>query len=88
MSQSIIIRLALRRLITIYLSGEVLRMESIQEILINQGIKARKAARFLATASTNVKNEALNAMADSLEAGKAEILTANALDLEQGARQG
>jgi len=63
-------------------------METIQEILINQGIKARKAARFLATASTNLKNEALQAMADSLEAGQAEILAANAQDLEQGARQG
>jgi len=63
-------------------------MESIQEILVSQGIKAKKAARFLATASSNIKNEALNAMADSLEAGQAEILAANGLDLEQGARQG
>ena len=63
-------------------------MDSIQEILVNQGIKAKKAARFLATASTNIKNEALHAMADSLEAGQAEILAANALDLEQGAQQG
>ncbi len=63
-------------------------MESIQEILVSQGIKAKKAARFLATASTNIKNEALNAMADSLEAGQAEILAANGLDLEQGFRQG
>ena len=63
-------------------------MESIQEILVSQGIKAKKAARFLATASTNIKNEALNAMADSLEAGQAEILAANAQDLEQGAQQG
>ena len=63
-------------------------MDTIQEILVSQGIKAKKAARFLATASTNIKNEALNAMADSLEAGQAEILAANAQDLEQGAQQG
>jgi len=63
-------------------------MDSIQEILMNQGIKAKKAARFLANAPSNIKNEALHAMADSLEAGQAEILSANALDLEQGARQG
>jgi len=63
-------------------------MESIQEILVSQGIKAKKAARFLATASSNIKNEALHAMADSLEAGQDQILAANALDLEQGARQG
>jgi len=63
-------------------------MDSIKEILINQGIKARKAARFLATASSNIKNEALHAMADSLVTGQSEILAANAVDLEQGARQG
>ncbi|MEA4923772.1 MAG: glutamate-5-semialdehyde dehydrogenase [Syntrophomonadaceae bacterium] len=63
-------------------------MDSIQEILINQGIKARKAARFLATASSNLKNEALHAMADSLIAGRDEILAANQMDLEQGTRQG
>jgi gamma-glutamyl phosphate reductase len=63
-------------------------MDGIQEILINQGIKARKAARFLANASSNLKNEALHAMADSLTAGQDEILAANQVDLEQGARQG
>jgi glutamate-5-semialdehyde dehydrogenase len=80
--------LNLHRQIISYLSGEELKMESIQEILVNQGIKARKAARFLANASTNIKNEALYAMADSLEAGQAEILAANAQDLKQGAEQG
>ena len=63
-------------------------METIQEILVSQGKKAKKAARFLANASSNIKNEALHAMADSLEAGQAEILADNTLDLEQGARQG
>jgi len=69
-----------------YIGGSL--MDSIKEILINQGIKARKAARFLATASSNIKNEALHAMADSLVTGQSEILAANAVDLEQGARQG
>ncbi len=63
-------------------------MNSIQEMLVAQGIKAKQAARFLATASTNIKNEALHAMADRLEAGQMEILAANALDLEQGQKQG
>ncbi|MDD4801788.1 MAG: glutamate-5-semialdehyde dehydrogenase, partial [Syntrophomonas sp.] len=63
-------------------------MDSIQAMLIIQGKKAKQAARFLATASTHIKNEALHAMADSLLAGQAEILAANAVDLEQGARQG
>jgi glutamate-5-semialdehyde dehydrogenase len=63
-------------------------MNSIQDMLVAQGIKAKEAARFLATASTNIKNEALHAMADRLEAGQLEILAANALDLEQGQKQG
>lgn len=63
-------------------------MDSIQEILVAQGKKAKQAARFLATASTNLKNEALQAMADSLEAGSEEILAANRLDLELGKAQG
>ena len=44
--------------------------------------KAKKAAPGLAAADTQTKNNALNAMADALEAAKAEILAANALDLE------
>lgn len=63
-------------------------MDSIQEMLIAQGRKARQAARFLANVSTAVKNEALIHMAEELEAGKEEVLAANRLDLEQGRKQG
>ena len=63
-------------------------MNSIQEMLIEQGKKAKQAARFLATAPTNMKNEALLHMADQLEAGSNEILKANGLDLELGMEQG
>lgn len=63
-------------------------MDSIQEMLITQGRKARQAARFLANVSTAVKNEALIHMAEELEAGKEEVLAANRLDLEQGRKQG
>lgn len=63
-------------------------MESIQDILIAQGIKAKQAARFLATASTAIKNEALLNMAVQLEAGSQEILKANGLDLDLGRKQG
>ncbi len=63
-------------------------MNTIQEILVAQGVKAKAAARFLATASTNIKNTALHTMADQLEAGQAEILAANAIDLELGKQQG
>jgi glutamate-5-semialdehyde dehydrogenase len=61
---------------------------NIREMLVAQGIKAKQAARFLATASTNIKNKALCAMADQLEAGQDEILAANAIDLKQGKKQG
>ncbi|MCX5779250.1 MAG: gamma-glutamyl-phosphate reductase, partial [Firmicutes bacterium] len=63
-------------------------MDSIQEILVAQGLKAKQAARFLATASTKIKNAALLNMAADLEAGCTEILTANSLDLELGRKQG
>ncbi|MBC7075599.1 MAG: glutamate-5-semialdehyde dehydrogenase [Syntrophomonadaceae bacterium] len=60
----------------------------LEKILLEQGKKAREAARFLATASTTLKNEALFAMADSLEARSAEIIAANRKDLEEGKKQG
>ena len=63
-------------------------MDSIQDILLAQGKKAKQAARFLATASTTIKNAALLNMAAGLEAGRAEILAANNLDLELGQKQG
>ncbi|MBO5868722.1 MAG: glutamate-5-semialdehyde dehydrogenase, partial [Oscillospiraceae bacterium] len=49
-----------------------------QEILVN----AKNAAPALAKASTELKNQALAAMADALEAACPEILSANALDME------
>lgn len=61
---------------------------NLEAILIEQGEKAKAAARFLATASTTLKNQALTAMADALEAGTAEILAANARDLELGGARG
>ncbi|MDD4775189.1 MAG: glutamate-5-semialdehyde dehydrogenase [Syntrophomonas sp.] len=63
-------------------------MGNIQEILIAQGIKARQAARVLATASTTVKNVALLNMAEQLETGSQDILKANGADLELGREQG
>lgn len=60
----------------------------LENILIAQGRKARRAARFLATAPTHKKNEALYAMADQLEAHGQEIITANKIDLEAGRKQG
>lgn len=51
-----------------------------------QGAGAKKAARILANAGTAKKNDALNAIATALETQMAEILAANALDL-QAARE-
>ena len=47
------------------------------------GRQAREAARVVATASTATKNDALEAMAASLEASAEEILAANARDVAQ-----
>lgn len=46
--------------------------------------EAKQAARKLATLSTQVKNAALNGLADALTANADEILAANARDLERG----
>lgn len=45
--------------------------------------RAKVAARALATASTDVKNSALNAVADALLENKDKVLAANALDMER-----
>lgn len=61
---------------------------NLKNILIQQGIKAKKAARFLATASTNMKNTALYTIAEDLEKRKDEIMAANQIDIEEGKAQG
>jgi glutamate-5-semialdehyde dehydrogenase len=53
----------------------------LQDTLVQQGIKARNASRFLATASTSVKNQAINAIADALEANYQAIIKENQLDI-------
>jgi glutamate-5-semialdehyde dehydrogenase len=60
----------------------------METILLEQGRRAKQAARFLATASTDIKNSALLNMAQSIEARSSEIIAANQLDLEQGKQQG
>jgi glutamate-5-semialdehyde dehydrogenase len=49
---------------------------------------ARRAARALGQLDTTTKNAALSAMADALERRSAEILEANARDMEAGAEAG
>ncbi len=48
----------------------------------DMGRKARAASRTLALCSTDVKNAALHAMADAIEAARADIIAANTKDLE------
>ncbi|MDR1616824.1 MAG: glutamate-5-semialdehyde dehydrogenase [Syntrophomonadaceae bacterium] len=60
----------------------------LENILIEQGKKARKAALELATVSSNLKNTALLAMAQSLEALSGAIVAENAKDLALGKQQG
>ncbi|NRG16425.1 glutamate-5-semialdehyde dehydrogenase [Rhizobiales bacterium] len=54
---------------------------NIEELMLEMGANARAAARKLATAPTATKNAALNAMAESLRAHTAEILSENAQDI-------
>lgn len=56
----------------------------IQQYMQTVGKQARKASRALAAASTNDKNNALLAIHDELLANKANILSANAIDMQNG----
>ena len=49
---------------------------------------AKRASRTLATLGSDVKNQALEAIADALIESTPEILAANARDLEAGTRPG
>ena len=57
--------------------------EDVSILMDRIGRQAKAAARILSTASAQKKNDALNAMAESLLASKDEILAANAKDLRQ-----
>ncbi len=58
------------------------------EYIIELGKKAKKAQLSLASASTALKNDALCAISSALKAEKADILAANAIDLENGKANG
>jgi len=55
--------------------------ENIVSLMADMGHRARQAARPLAIAPAERKNEALLAMADAIEARQAAILEANAVDM-------
>ncbi len=60
----------------------------LQNMLIEQGKRARQAARILATTPTSLKDQALMEMADALVKNSPELVAANQLDLENGQRMG
>lgn len=57
-------------------------------MLTQIGIRAKKAERFLMTASSSQKNKALGVIADELTANCDYILTQNALDVKNGRNNG
>ena len=54
----------------------------VTEIMATVGTQARVAARELATASTEQKNQALKGMAEKISRSSDEILSANAIDVD------
>ncbi len=63
-------------------------MMDIKAYMQSVGIAARESSRALARASSEIKNNALLAIADHLNAGRNEILTANAVDMKNGRNNG
>lgn len=57
---------------------------NVKEYMAELGQQARTASRAIAKADTSVKNRALLAMADAIDASRTELVEANAKDLEQG----
>lgn len=52
------------------------------------GVQARSASRILASASTSIKNDALEAIAQEIDQCRDELISANQIDLDNGRRVG
>lgn len=63
-------------------------MAIAQKTVADICLEAKQASRTLALASSDLKNQALHAIADALDANAAEILAANAKDLDAGREAG
>jgi glutamate-5-semialdehyde dehydrogenase len=63
-------------------------MINTQINMVEIGKRAKAAARLLARATTDQKNDALQAVADALEANRDAILAENAIDLREGKTNG
>lgn len=58
--------------------------QSIEQYMQTVGQQAREASQVLSSASTKIKNDALQAIYNSLEAEQAAILAANQIDMQKG----
>ena len=63
-------------------------MSELIEYMEDLGQRAKRAARVVASANTGIKNKALEAIADAIEAEQLTILNANALDMKAGKENG
>ena len=66
----------------------ILEQQNLQQYMTTLGMQARAAAAILADAEPAKKNAALLAIADALVSGSDRIKQQNALDLEQGKKDG
>lgn len=66
----------------------ILEQQTLQQYMTQLGNQARSAATILADAEPAQKNAALLAIADALVSGAEQIKKANAMDLEQGQKDG
>jgi len=58
--------------------------QSIEQMMTTLGQQARAASRILAGATTQSKNAALQAISQELQNQQADILAANAIDMQNG----
>jgi len=63
-------------------------MSELIEYMQDLGQRAKRAARVIANADTGIKNNALSAIADEIDAQKNSILAANKLDMSAGESNG
>lgn len=61
---------------------------NVKEYMAELGQQARVASRAIAKADTGIKNRALLAMAEAIDAARETLVAANAKDLEQGRENG
>ena len=67
-----------------FLSDQTAMQESIEQYMQTVGQQARQASRVLASASTQMKNNALSAIYTALQNNESTILAANQIDMDKG----